>query len=226
KQQNIQMKYFLRITAITLMISGSLQVDAQRKITEGTISYDIVINTGKADPQMADMFDGATNVVYIKGNQSRSEMVSSLGTQATIIDGKTGDVTVLKEYGDQKYMIPMTPAEWKESNKKYEGITFTMVDEFKNIAGYNSQKAIGKMADGTMFTVYFTRELIPENTDFQYANRGLPGLVMEYETVMGNLKVTYTVSNVSFNPVPAAKFDLPKSGFRILSYKESTGKQD
>ena len=117
-----------------LMILTSLGVDAQRKITEGTISYDIIINTGKADPQIADMFDGATNVVYIKGAQSRSEMVSSLGTQSTIIDGKTGNVTVLKEYGDQKYMIPMTPANWKEANSKYEGNTFTMVNDFKDIA--------------------------------------------------------------------------------------------
>jgi GLPGLI family protein len=205
------------------MVLSTIKVEAQRKITEGTISYDIVINTGKADPQIADMFDGATNVVYIKGAQSRSEMVSSLGTQSTIIDGKTGNVTVLKEYGDQKYMIPMTPANWKEANKKYEGITFRIVEEFKTIAGYNSQKAIGKMVDGTDFTVYFTRELVPENTDFQYANRGLPGLVMEYETVMGNLKVTYTVSNINFSPVQASKFDLPKSGFRIVSYNESKG---
>lgn len=217
------MQHFLKIAVLGIMIFTSVGVDAQRKITEGTISYDIVINTGKADPQIADMFDGATNVVYIKGAQSRSEMVSSLGTQSTIIDGKTGNVTVLKEYGDQKYMIPMTPANWKEANSKYEGITFTMVNDFKEIAGYNSQKAIGKMPDGTTFTVYFTKEIVPENTDFQYANRGLPGLVMEYETVMGNLKVTYTVSNVNFNPVPASKFDLPKSGFRIVSYNESKG---
>ncbi|MBA2498434.1 MAG: hypothetical protein H0V30_01775 [Chitinophagaceae bacterium] len=213
----------LKSIILILMVLSTIKVEAQRKITEGTISYDIVINTGKADPQIADMFDGATNVVYIKGAQSRSEMVSSLGTQSTIIDGKTGNVTVLKEYGDQKYMIPMTPANWKEANKKYEGITFRIVEEFKTIAGYNSQKAIGKMVDGTDFTVYFTRELVPENTDFQYANRGLPGLVMEYETVMGNLKVTYTVSNINFSPVQASKFDLPKSGFRIVSYNESKG---
>src|ERR1043165_2020539 len=125
-----QVTYILTV-AFTVLISVSAM--AQRKLTEATISYDIVINTNNAKPKAADLLDGATSVIYLKGNSSRSEMVSSLGTQATIIDGKTGNVAILKEYGDQKYMINMTPANWKESNKKYEGVTFTYVDEYKTI---------------------------------------------------------------------------------------------
>jgi hypothetical protein len=54
-------------------------------------------------------------------------------------------------------------------------------------------------------------------------NASLPGLAMEYETSFGNMNVTYTVSKISFSPVPAAKFDLPKSGFRVMTYEESKG---
>ena len=196
---------------------------AQKRLTEATISYDIVINTNNAQPQAADLLDGATSVIYLKGNSSRSEMISSLGTQSTIIDGKTGNVTVLKDYGEQKYMINMTAANWKESNKKYEGIVFTYVEEYKTIAGYNCQKAIGKLADSTSFTVYFTRDLVPVNKDFQYLNKNLPGRAMQYEAAMGKLMVTYTVSNISFNPVAQIKFDLPKSGYRVMTYAESRG---
>ncbi len=203
------------------MLSSVLH--AQKRLTEATISYDIVINTNNTQPQAADLLDGATSVIYLKGNSSRSEMISSLGTQSTIIDGKTGNVTVLKDYGEQKYMINMTAANWKESNKKYEGIVFTYVDEYKTIAGYNCQKAIGKLADSTSFTVYFTKELIPVNKDFQYLNKNLPGLAMQYEAAMGKMMVTYTVSNISFNPVAQIKFDLPKSGYRVMTYAESRG---
>ena len=93
--------------------------------------------------------------------------------------------------------------------------------ESKTISGYKCRKAVGKLKDGTSFTVWYTTDLVPENRDFQYANKNLPGLALEYETNMGNLKVTYTVSKISFSPVPAAKFDIPKSGFRVLSYEES-----
>jgi GLPGLI family protein len=199
----------------------SLPLSAQKKITEATITYDIIVNTNNKNPQAADLLDGATSVIYLKGNSSRSEMVSSLGKQSTVIDGKTGDVTVLKDYGDQKYMITMTPDNWKQSNKKYEGITFSYMDEFKTIAGYKCQKAIGHLPDSSTFTVYFTRDLEPINKDFQYLNKNLPGLAIQYEASLGKLMVTYVVSNINFNPVPVSKFDLPKTGYRVMTFEES-----
>jgi len=194
---------------------------AQKRLTEATITYDIVINTNDKNPQAADLLDGATSIIYLKGNSSRSEMISSLGTQATIVDGKTGSVTILKEYGDQKYMIKLTPDNWKESNKKYEGVTFNYLEEFKTISGYNCQKAIGKLLDGTTFTVYFTKELVPINKDFQYLNKNLPGLAMQYEASLGKLNVIYTVSGINFNPVLQLKMETPKTGFRVMTYEES-----
>jgi len=194
---------------------------AQINFSEGSIVYNISVNTNDANPKLADGFDGATNTIYVKGNLSRSELVSVYGTQSTITDGKTGNVTVLKEYGDKKYLINMTHADWVEANKKYDSITFTYENEFKTIAGYKCQKAIGKLKDGESFTVYFTKELIPENADFQYSNRSLAGLALEYESNLEKNKVTFTAVKINFDPVPASKFDLPKTGFRVMTYQES-----
>ena len=206
---------------IVLGLLWVFNVNAQKRITEGTISYDIVVQTGNENPSIADMFNGATSIVYLKGYQTRFERVSSLGVESTIVDGKTGNVTVLKEYGEQKYMITMTPANWKDANKKYEGIVFKYEEEYKTIAEYKCQKAIGTMKDGTTITVYFTKDLVANNREFEYAYKSLPVLAMEFETTIGNLKVTYTVSKVNFGLVPATKFDLPKSGFRVMTYEES-----
>ena len=176
----------LKMILAGLFLWTGLGVFAQKKFTEGTINYDIVINTGSDKPQAADFLDGATSTVYVKGSKSRTEMISSLGTQATVIDGASNSIAVLKEYGDQKYLIQLTPAEWKEANKKYDGVTFTTTNESKTILGYNCKKAIGKLSDGNTFTVWYTPDLLPENNDFQTANKNLPGLAMQYETSMGN----------------------------------------
>src|SRR5205814_10373739 len=90
------MAFFLLYTGATL---------AQKKFSEGSITYNVIVNTNDPNPKLADGFDGATNTIYIKGKLSRSELISVFGTQSTIIDGRTGNVTVLKEYGDKKYMI-------------------------------------------------------------------------------------------------------------------------
>ena len=111
------MKRNAQILVGIILLASSIQLSGQKKLTEATLSYDIVINSNNKTPQATDLLDGATSVIYLKGNSSRAEMISSLGTQSTIIDGKTGDVTVLKDYGEQKYMIKMTPENWKQSNK-------------------------------------------------------------------------------------------------------------
>jgi GLPGLI family protein len=215
-----------RTGVLAAMFLFSLPVLAQKKLTDGSIFYDITITTGSDKPQNADFLNGATNAVYIKGGKTRTEMVSSLGTQTTIINQTAGskEITILKEYGEQKYMINLTPADWADVNKKYENVSFTLDPAAtKTIQGFVAKKAIGSMPDGTTFTVWYTPDIAIDGKDFQYVNRNLPGLALEYETILGNLKVTYTASKVSFAPVPASKFELPKSGFRVMTYKESKG---
>lgn len=195
---------------------------AQKILSEGTIIYDITVQTGSKEPQLADMFDGVTTTVYLKGPQSRTEMISPLGSTISILDIRSGAGVVLKEYGSQKLLINMGKADWADMNKKYEGITFTVQPaENKKIQDYNCQKAVAKLKDGSSFTVYFTTELAAENKDYDYQFKTLPGLALEYESSVGNLKVKYTASKVSFDPVPAQKFNIPSSGYRQLSYQES-----
>lgn len=215
------MKNSLTIAILVPLAFAQLQALAQRKLTEATITYDISINSDNGGSKPADMLDGSRNVIYIKSSISRAEMISALGTQSTIIDEKGKKVTVLKEYGDKKYMITSTLQEWNDNNKKYDSINFTFLNEFKTISGYNCQKAIGKINDSTAFTVYFTRELIPVNKEFETINKNLPGLAMQYEAIQNKRLVTYTVSSINFNPVPQSKFDLPKSGFRVMTWEES-----
>lgn len=208
-------------TLLTIVFLVPTALFAQKKLVEATITYDIAINSNDAKPNAADLLDGATNVIYLKGYFSRSEMKSSLGTQATIIDGKSGEATMLKDYGEQRYMIKLTPKEWAESNKKYDSVSFSYINEYKTIYGYKCQKVIGKVNDSTTFTVYFTPDLVPINKDFEYMNRSLPGLAMQYESIKRGKVVTYTVSDINFKPVPVTKFDLPKAGYRVLTYEES-----
>jgi GLPGLI family protein len=214
------MKRILTIFSV-IQLFFFAEAGAQQKFTEGTITYTVTVNSNDPNPKIVDGFDGATNTVYIKGKLIRSDLVSIFGSQTTIIDGRTGKVVVLKQYGDNKFMIVMSPGDWMDANTKYDSVKFKFENDFKNILGYKCQKAVGTLRSGEEFTVYFTPSLVPLSQDFQYSIRSLPGLALEYESVIGKSRVTFTATNISFNPVPAAKFDLPKSGFRVLSYQES-----
>jgi GLPGLI family protein len=194
---------------------------SQRKVSELTLVYDASITTGSDEPKMADAFDGATTTIYLKGNLSRSELSSALFSSTTIHDSKTGAAVVLREVSGQKLLIRMTPENWAEKNKKYQGISFTNTNETKTIAEYTCTKAVATLADGSTFTVYYTTDIIPENKEYDYQFKNLNGLPLEYELTQGKLKIKYTVSKINLSPVPASKFDIPKSGYREMTYQES-----
>lgn len=193
----------------------------QKKVSEITLVYDASVTTGNAEPRMADAFDGATTTVSLKGNLSRSDMVSALFSSTTIHDSKSGSAVVLREVSGQKLLIRMSPENWVEKNRRYQGITFENTNETKVIAGYNCIKTVAKLKDGSSFTVFYTTELVPENKEYDFQFRDLNGLPLEYELSQGKLKIKYTVSKINMNPVPASRFDVPKSGYREMTYDES-----
>jgi GLPGLI family protein len=197
---------------------------AQKTLSEGSLVYNISIQTGSKEPKMADMLDGATTTVYFKGSQSRTEMLSGLGMEATIHDAKSGRGVILKNYSGQKLMITLNEDDWKKKNKKYEGITFENTNETAVIAGYNCKKAIAKLNDGTSFVVYYTPDLTVVNKDYDYQFKTLPGLPLQYEWQSGKMIFKYTLSKINFDPVPLSKFEIPKSGYRVLTYEETQKK--
>ncbi len=209
--------FFLLLASLFLYSA----VNAQKKIAELTLVYDAVISTGDNQPKLADAFDGATTTVYIKGTMSRSEMTSALASFTSIHDAKTGAAVVLQEISGQKLLIRMTAENWKDKNKRYEGISFANTSETKTIAGYKCIKAVATMKDGSVFTVFYTKDIIPENSEYDVQFKNLEGLPLEYELTQGALKIKYTVSKINMNPVPASRFDIPKSGYRELTYEES-----
>ena len=215
------MMKILRAGFIISLFLSSSTVRAQKVISEGTLIYNISIQTGSAEPKMADVMDGATTTIYIKGNQSRSELVSALGSEITMYDSKKGAGVILKDYSGQKLMITLTKDDWDKKNSKYEGITFETTNETLNIAGYNCKKAIAKLKDGSSFVVYYTPELEVADKDYDSQFKTLPGLALQYEWQSGKMKFKYTLSKINFDVVPASKFDIPKSGYRVMTYAET-----
>lgn len=194
---------------------------AQKKVSELSIVYDITVESAGDKPEMAQMFNGATTTVYIKDNSHRTEAVTALGQSTTIFNGKNGSAVVLKEYGNQKLLIRMTPADWKSSNSKFDGIKYNVTAETKTIAGFLCYKATGTMTDGTVFSVYYTKDIVPENKDYNAQFSGLDGLVLEYQFTIGKMTVVNTASQVRQSPIPPAKFEVPQSGYREMTYAES-----
>jgi GLPGLI family protein len=214
------MKYLRNILTLIALMTGA-GVTAQKVYNEGTITYNVVVSTGSSQAKAADLLDGATQKVFIKGQMTRSELKSILGTGITLRDTKSGTGVTINEYGDDKVLIRMNKAEYDDANKKYVGIKFELKDETKTILGYNCKLAIATLNDGkSTFRVYYTTDLVFQNKDYGPQFNGLPGFPLEYEAEIGTMRVTYKADKISFDPITAALFDLPKTGYREMTYEE------
>ena len=201
-------------------LAVSMAVRAQKVVSELTLVYDYSVNPTD-DGKPGSPTNNAIHTVYIKGNKSRSEISNSMFSSTTIFDGNTGFGVILREVSGQKLLIRLSPDNWAERNRMYDGIVYKNTTETKEIAGYKCIKAIGQTPSGATITVYYTRDIVPENKQYEPPFRTLDGLPLEYELTNGNVRIRYRISRINLNPVPASKFDVPNSGYRELSYEDS-----
>jgi hypothetical protein len=202
------------------LLFAGINAHAQKSVSELTLVYDYSVVSAAGDGKQGSA-ESAVHTVYIKGEKSRSEMTNSLFSSTTIFDGNTGFGVILKEVSGQKLLIRMNPDNWAERNRMYDGIVYKNTNETKEIAGYKCFKAIGQTRSGAMITVFYTRDIIPQNRQYEPPFRTLDGLPLEYELTNGNVKIRYKIARIDLNPVPVSKFDIPGSGYRELNYEDS-----
>lgn len=190
-----------------------------RVIAECTVSYAISVdNAIGLDKEAVELLKSSSKTVYIKGNDSRVDLMSSSFLQTMIFDKTTGNAVILRELGANKFMTKLESKAWIAQNSKYSGMTINHENETKNILGYDCKKAVLKLQNGTSFSVYYATAIAPSVKEFEFQFKDIPGFVLEYEAQEGGAqKITYKATKINLNPVQASKFDIPTSGYRLLN---------
>lgn len=199
----------------------SANVFAQKAVNEATLTYNISIESLNDKPALNKSLDGAKLNLYIKSTESRSDMVSSLGTESNLYDSKAGKGYILKEYSGQKLMITLSKDNWSQKNQYFRNMTFSIDNTTQTIAGFTCKKATAVLEGGKNFIVYFLPDVTTVNKEYNNAFRQLPGIPVQYELESGKLKFTYTLTNINYDNIPAGKFDIPKAGYRVMTYDEN-----
>lgn len=203
----------LKSFLFSFLVLSSLIAQKQVVISDCTVMYSIAGSDAGTNSNLS----GASKQYYIKGKMARMDIAGQGYKQSVIVDNSNGTAVILKEIGAEKYKSTLNAEEWKQENKRFEGMVLSLSKEAKTILGYTCQKATATLKDGGTYTIYYAPAVIPSASENAFQFKDVPGLILEYETVSsnGSSKITYTAYQVDFNPVPALKFQIPTAGYRI-----------
>jgi GLPGLI family protein len=203
---------------VCLLLSAA--VYSQKIMTEGTVQYKITVLEKGTNPAIADAFAGAEQVLQVKGYKARLDFRSPLRTQTQVYDAQAKDGFVLRQAGSEKYLITLDASQWKQFHKRFYGMQFTLGSEQKEVAGYSTRKAEGKAPDGSEITAYYATGLSLLAKGYDPAFEGLPGLPLEIEVRSGGVVLRYEAMEVKMTMVSSGTFEMPKSGYKVLEFKQ------
>ena len=199
----------------------SAQAFSQKVFNEGLLVYNISIASVKGENPVGGSLNGAVLSVFLTKEKSRTEMVSTPGTESAVYDASAGKGFILKEYSAQKLMITTTADNWLQKNRINNSLNFKTESGTQVINNYTCKKAVATSADGKLYTVYFDPSVIIANKTYNNAFPQLGGLPVRYELQSGNLIFKYDLVKYSTENIFPAKFDAPKTGFRVMSFEEN-----
>jgi GLPGLI family protein len=161
----------------------------------------------------------ATKTVYIKSNNARIDLVAPAYAQSTIYNKSTGMATVLRSFGEDKYMTSLNAKQWRKLNMPLDSMQIQLTTDSISVLDYSCKKALLQLKNGTTVTVNYTTAIIPSVRDYEYMFKDIPGFVLGYEMVDDlGVKTIFRATQINlYNPVAASKFDIPTKGYRILS---------
>lgn len=203
-----------KIVLLFLLVGSYVASYGQKVIGDCTISYNILVDKNGT----SEYINNARKTVYIKGKHVRTDLVSPSFSQTIIFNNSTGEAVVLKEVGANKYISTFDGKSWKEKNKQFENIRTTFSDEYQKILGYDCRKATSTLKDGKTIIIYYTTAIVPSTQENPYEFKNIPGIVLQYQSELegANQTVTFQASKLDLSPVPMSKYDIPKSGYRVL----------
>lgn len=211
------MKIFLPITVLLSFFSTAL-FSQTRVIADCSITYAISTD-GSSDKDVNESLKASTKTVYIRGNESRSDLVSPSFTQSLLYSKTTGNAVILREFGNNKFMTKLDAKAWAAENKKYDGMSVSLANpETKTILGYECKKAVITLKDGSVFSLFYATAIVPSVKEYEYQFKDIPGFVLEFESQEAeSKKIRYTATKINLSPVQASRFDIPTSGYRLLN---------
>ena len=196
------------LLSITLLFATNL-LYAQKKITEGTISYVAEWDLPAEMKEMVGYFPSEIKV-YFRGDSSSTRIQSTMYLSNSVLNARTNFEQLLIDipFIGKKYSITMTPEDKKKMAEKLPKIELLRAGtETKMMAGYKVYKYTGlEKISNRRFDAWFTTDIeVPANslTHFYDISYGFP---VEFVSYANGISLKLTLKEIKTETVPPNSF--------------------
>jgi len=201
------------ISMLLLFYLGVVTCFGQKVFSEGILQYDVYMN-GETKPS-------GIYLITVKSGNIRREIAMNNGySNVTIFQFKTGKTYSLNLDTETKYALVLSPEELKEKNKRFINANIQASDRTNKIVGYSCIHQTVTYTDGEKVTIFSTKELQPQDENFNAMFPGLDGIPLEYE--MKNNKNTimkFIATQVNVKAIDPQLFEIPVD-YKIITKAE------
>jgi hypothetical protein len=197
---------------------------AQKKIEEGSITYQVKYDLPDNMRQMKSMFPEVIKV-YFKGDLSSSQSRTGMATSNFIMNPKTEFQRLLLDIPmmGKKYSVRFTPDEIETIKENLPEFSFKEEAGNKTIASYTGKKyTLTEENSGETSEAVFTKEIIIPANSLTFLFDKKYGFPLEFTTSQQGMAVKAIVKEVKEEKVPPGVFTA-SNDYEEITYEELQG---
>lgn len=194
-----------------ILVSTALIVHAQKTVTEGTMTFDVVANGAKTE--VKNKFNGDLTKIEMAAGPALINVISNTAT-------KTGLLLIDVPVAQKQFAVKIS----KEETEKQEAALpkysdFKATGEKQVIATLNAEKYTYKDEKGASHELWATKDIeIPALKGKGYF-KGLDAVPVKYTALVNGVESNMTLKSISTNKVGAISMDIP-SGYELTTMDE------
>lgn len=213
--------FFISLIFILLFYSCNSSF-FKKGIKEGVIHYDITYFESDGENPLIALLPTSMQIKF-KNNSSCGQIEGWMGifksSYISNFDKKTN--SSLLKVMDKKFNFEVKFGEPSYGFDEMPGVKIDITKETKMIAGYKCTRAkvtYGEAKKDT-FSIFFTKDIIINNPNWNNPFKTIDGVLMEFQASMRNVRMKCVASKVEEVKVPDTEFQVP-AGYRNVSREE------
>jgi len=213
-------KSILKYLTLTLLIV--LLVNCKRakrpELAEGRIEFKITYEQEEVGGYSASLLPSKMTMEF-RDNIVKNTIQGGMGffNLVNVSDLNTYQFITYLKFIDKRYIFKGDENETPCCFGMMDGMDIEFTRQTKEIIGFGCRKAIATFPDSDIesFDIWYTEELQLDKPNGNSPFQKIPGVLLEFNTIMGNANMHMVAKNCDVTRIPARIFELPKNYTRV-----------